>query len=171
MRHTELDVLAKVSRLTECGGVEACWIWCGGVDGKGYGQVRAKRASDGQHTTRRLHRVVYELLMGAIPSGLDLDHLCRVRHCINPWHLEPVPRRINLLRGIGFPAVNASRTHCPKGHPYSGDNLSIRRNARHCRKCACLRTQARTRGLTEAQRTERNRYKREYYHKTKKKES
>lgn len=85
------------------------------------------------------HRFAYEMLCGEIPSGLNLDHLCRNRACVNPDHLEPVPQRINTLRAPTSAAtVNAGKTHCPRGHEYTAENTIIlrRRNARRCRACA-----------------------------------
>lgn len=82
------------------------------------------------------HRVVYTLLVGPIPDGLTLDHLCRVRHCVNPAHLEPVTRGTNVLRGIGPAALNAVKTHCPAGHEYNEVNTYIDSlGQRTCRSC------------------------------------
>lgn len=89
-----------------------CWEWNGAHSGTGYGQVRL----DGR--SQPVHRVVWEMLRGPIPEGLQIDHLCRNRGCCNPDHLEPVSQRVNLLRGISGPAINARKTHCPKGHEY-----------------------------------------------------
>lgn len=62
------------------------------------------------------HRVSYEAFIGPIPAGLDLDHLCRNRACINPYHLEPVTHRENVIRGVSYMAVNANKTNCKYGH-------------------------------------------------------
>lgn len=92
------------------------------------------------------HRVVYEELVGPIPDGLMLDHLCRVRHCVNPEHLEPVTNRENVLRGEGHSAKAARATHCLKGHPYAGENLRILSNGwRRCRACHRERERIRAR--------------------------
>jgi hypothetical protein len=86
------------------------------------------------------HRWSYEYHVGPIPDGLQLDHLCRVRRCVNPWHLEPVTNRVNSQRGKAG-AVNAARQEakefCPYGHPYSPENTYQRpdRNGRDCRRC------------------------------------
>jgi hypothetical protein len=68
---------------------------------------------------------------------LQIDHLCRVRHCVNPAHLEPVTPRVNARRGFGASGRNARKTHCPAGHPYAGDNLYRYpiTGDRHCRAC------------------------------------
>lgn len=113
-------------------GPGGCWLWTRSQR-VGYGQ--AVVASTGQYA----HRVAWVAWNGAIPRGMVLDHLCRVRLCCNPAHLEPVTNRVNLVRGVGFAGVNASKTHCTSGHPLSGDNLYIERYAygvkRHCRVC------------------------------------
>lgn len=116
-----------------------CWLWTGGRGGKGTPSQRY-----GQYRRRRAHRVSYELLVGAVPSGLVLDHKCRRRECVNPGHLEPVTHRVNILRGEGNAAINARKSACKHGHPLSGRNLlmtSGRKGAprRACRACALNR--------------------------------
>lgn len=113
-----------------------CWLWTGRTDGKGYGFFSyASRA-------HRAHRLSYRLLVGEIPEGLQLDHLCRVRNCVNPAHLEPVTNRVNVLRGISMVAENAKKTHCPNDHEYTPDNITWtktypdgRKSGRRCKKC------------------------------------
>lgn len=103
-----------------------CWIWKGATYTQGYGQIwwGGRKA--------RAHRVAYELLVGPIPEGLELDHLCRVRNCINPAHLEPVTHRENTLRGNTITAREAASTTCPQGHPY--DRVDTK-GFRKCRRC------------------------------------
>jgi hypothetical protein len=84
----------------------------------------------------RAHRVSYVLAHGSIPDGLQLDHLCRNKLCVNPTHLEAVTARENTLRGVSVAAVNAKKTHCPRGHELSGSNLLAYRKVRSCRACS-----------------------------------
>ena len=108
---------------------ETCWLWTG-VISHGYGRFWV------QGHLLLAHRFVYELLVGQIPVSLTLDHLCRVRHCVNPKHLEPVTNRENILRGDGHTAVHARQTHCIHGHPFNLANTYITRaGARECREC------------------------------------
>lgn len=108
---------------------DGCWLWTGGLMNKGYGTFWAGRSL-------RAHRVAYELCIGPIPEGLTLDHLCRVRRCVNPAHLEPVTIRENVMRGEGITAALAARDYCVNGHPLTGDNLRIDAHGhRRCRTC------------------------------------
>ncbi len=109
---------------------QTCWLWTAYTMPNGYGQFRY------EGRMRLAHRLSYEWLIGPIPTGLQLDHLCRVRHCVNPAHLEPVTTRINLLRGEGFSAANARKTHCINGHEFTRDNTrSWKDSIRICRAC------------------------------------
>lgn len=115
----------------DIGASDECWLWAAYTDRDGYGVFSI------QHQPKRAHRVSYELIVGKIPDGLTLDHLCRVTRCVNPYHLEPVTHKENSLRGISPWAINARKTHCPQGHPYNRANTRIYAGERHCRKCAC----------------------------------
>lgn len=121
-------------------GENGCWIWTGKLNQAGYGSIRD------QGKWIRVHRLTYILFRGDIPAALHLDHLCRVRACCNPRHLEPVTCKENLLRGIGVNAINAAKTSCPQGHLFSGNNLRIDpKGRRRCR--TCQREQQRRRRL------------------------
>ena len=123
---------------------EDCWVWTRGLDRHGYGQFRF------EGKTRRAHRLAYEVVVGPIPEGLQLDHRCHVadecvglpcphRRCVNPAHLLPVTHRENSLRGNGVSRANHLKTHCDYGHEFTTENTLIRpdRGSRVCR--ACLR--------------------------------
>ena len=110
-----------------------CWLWTAYVDRHGYGRLR-----DGRRMISA-HRLSYELARGAIPEGLELDHLCRTRHCVNPDHLEAVTHRENVRRGMTGEVSRTRqtmKTHCLNNHEYAGDNLIVRPNGwRMCREC------------------------------------
>lgn len=112
-----------------------CWLWTGGTI-RGYGQYFYG------NRTRRAHRVSYEALVGPITSE-TLDHLCRVRCCVNPGHLEQVSNRENVLRGNSIPGINSRKTACPRGHKYEGENLLLYRGFRYCRACRAASSSAR----------------------------
>lgn len=109
---------------------EDCWLFAGNTSTGGYGYICDRFGM------QPAHRVVYQNMVGPIPKGLVMDHLCRVRICINPDHLEPVTDAENILRGIAPSAMNKRKTHCKRGHELSGDNLIEFRGGRHCRECA-----------------------------------
>ena len=116
-----------------------CWEWTASHNWLGYSQFRLGPRMVGGH------RFAYELLVEPIPAGLDIDHLCRNRGCVNPAHLEPVTERVNVFRGIGNPTVeNTKKTHCPQGHAYDEANTYHRAydNSRQCRACNRERVRA-----------------------------
>lgn len=105
-----------------------CWVWQATVSEHGYAVVN--------HAY--VHRASHELFKGNIPDGMQIDHLCRNRRCVNPDHLEAVTQRTNLLRGESRPAANHRKTHCVRGHELSGDNivrLASRPTERPCKVC------------------------------------
>jgi hypothetical protein len=106
---------------------ETCWLWQGHLR-KGYG-----RFSLGGGSRMLVHRWAYEAAKGAIPAGLQLDHLCRVRNCVNPDHLEAVTPYENCMRGQSFAVENAQRLFCPRGHRYGPPGP---KGTRECRECA-----------------------------------
>lgn len=113
-----------------------CWTFTGksrrGRNHR-YGGIRY------QGRTYAVHRLVYELLVGPIPDGMVIDHLCKNPLCCNPDHLDVVTQAENIRRGATGKyqtKANLRKTHCPHGHPYSGDNLRLRKNGhRICRTC------------------------------------
>jgi hypothetical protein len=110
-----------------------CLLWTG-CKGYGYGQVKIRQ----RHLL--VHRVAWELARGPIPEGLEIDHLCRVRHCANVDHMELVTHKENTLRGNNPAAINARKMHCDRGHEFTPDNTYLQRRKRggfqrQCRTC------------------------------------
>lgn len=110
-----------------------CWLWQKAILVNGYGYFRIAGINE------LAHRFSYKVFKDA-PQG-TIDHLCRVRHCVNPDHLEDVSPRTNILRGIGIAAQNFKKKYCIKGHPLSGTNL-YRRKDRDTRECKTCRREA-----------------------------
>lgn len=106
-----------------------CWTWQGSHYRNGYGKIGL--------AGYRVHRISYELTKGEIPKGLVIDHLCRVRNCINPSHLEAVSPKDNVLRGESQHAQNKRKTSCKNGHELNTENTYSRkdRNTRECKTC------------------------------------
>lgn len=128
-----------LERLLERVDVGDCWEWTGTVSRNGYGAFMFLDPTAGKVVNKLAHRLVYEQLTGPIPAGLDLDHLCRNRRCVNPDHLEPVTRRENLRRGFGGQLAGRRQralTHCANGHPFNDVNTGIcPRGWRFCLIC------------------------------------
>lgn len=125
MSATDMDrFLAKVTVAAD-----GCWNWNASLTEGGYGQffVRGKRW--------RSHRFSYTNHRGAIPDGLELDHLCRNRQCCNPEHLEAVSRRENQKRGTSPVSLNIDATQCVNGHAFNEANTRYIDDRRQCRAC------------------------------------
>ena len=108
---------------------DSCWLWMGAAhSSKGYGRF------DANGVRWLAHRYVFEISIGTIPQNCELDHLCGNTSCVNPSHLEPVTPEEHYRRSDQG-SYNREKTHCPRGHSYSGSNLITRRNRRICRIC------------------------------------
>ena len=118
--------------------MSGCWLWTGRPNSEGYGRMQI----DGRR--QYSHRMAYAHWVGPIPEGLEIDHLCRVRSCVNPKHMEPVSRRTNILRGEGPTALHSRQTHCRRGHQLDGFDGRRRR----CSICELARDRRRRQGLT-----------------------
>lgn len=116
-----------------------CWHWAG-ILNQGYGvfwMPGRKRI--------RAHRLAFELVRGELPGGLVTDHLCRNRKCVNPYHVELVTNKENVLRGVGITAQNKAKTHCKNGHEFTPENTVACTRAgggasRECRICRIEKT-------------------------------
>lgn len=107
-----------------------CWLWAASTSHDGYGQFRVGK------TMRYAHVVAWEEEHGLKPAGKELDHVCRVRRCVRPSHLELVSHRENVIRGASTAAARAAATACIRGHALSGRNLAITKGGyRRCREC------------------------------------
>ena len=108
-----------------------CWLWVAALNDHGYGIFRS---STGRNV--RAHRWAYEALVGPIPDGMEIDHLCRMRSCVNPDHLEAVTHQQNTQRSLpGGRRWRRDLTHCPQGHAYDEGNTYWHRGKRSCRTC------------------------------------
>lgn len=113
---------------------DQCWPWVGAIQGGGYGIIRAEGGRG--YSPLYAHRVVYELSVGPIPPGTEIDHRCRNLRCVNPAHLEAIPHRLNVLRGEGPSSRNARKTRCKRGHRLDGANVYRTPDGRRqCRAC------------------------------------
>lgn len=123
---------------------DSCWLWTAYTSHNGYGRFMYERKVEAAH------RLSYIDRHGEIPDGLEIDHLCRVRHCVNPDHLEAVTRQVNVRRGLvpsiasaQFTAFNlkrhSERTHCKRGHEFTPENTRVSPTGRECKACKVVR--------------------------------
>lgn len=110
-----------------------CMLWLGAINSSGYGQLWNGSRPE------QVHRLIYKAQVGEIRSGEEIDHLCRVRCCVNPKHLECVSHRENMRRSNSVMGANSRKTHCKRGHVLAGRNLSITKSgSRQCRTCIAM---------------------------------
>jgi hypothetical protein len=156
------DPMARILAHVEPEPNTGCWLWSGRANAAGYGTVTFRRRD------QLAHRVAFELLRAPIPAGLVLDHLCRVRCCVNPDHLEPVTQAVNVRRAEqSISQVNVAKTHCPQGHSYDQRNTGTRIDrggipARKCRTCNRLAEAERRRQRTPEERKRFHEYQMEW---------
>ncbi|AGY47183.1 HNH endonuclease [Clavibacter phage CN1A] len=116
---------------------DTCWLWTASKNSKGYGRIKVGKRYVAAH------RVAYQMEVGPIPEGLQLDHVKARgyvnRHCVKPAHLEPVTARVNIARGNGIASQNARKTHCLRDHEFTKENTYLIGTRRQCKTCARLR--------------------------------
>lgn len=125
---------------------DGCWRWLKYINQWGYGAFKVGRR------TVQAHRFMYELMVGPIPPGLHIDHLCRNHSCLNPDHLEAVTKRENTLRGFSNAAMNARKTHCVRGHEFTPENIWRQPDRPRSRFCVACRKSQYLRSLERARR-------------------
>ena len=119
-----------------------CWVWLGSLDTAGYGRFTIWSEDTQKQQQFSAHRESYKYFCGPIPEGKEIDHLCKVRCCVNPTHLEPVSDYENWQRGDqSAQQVNRAKTHCPRGHPYEEGNLVLSFLKQGKRACLICRRQ------------------------------
>jgi len=125
-----MSLLERFADKIELGSeVDSCWEWIACKDIDGYGRFAVNGKS------KLSHKFSYELYKGKTPEGLELDHLCRNRSCVNPEHLEAVTSKINLLRGNTIASKNKLKTRCIHGHEYNEENTGRQKSGRYCKEC------------------------------------
>jgi len=126
-RHPDITPLERFFTHVE---IADCWEWTAGLGAGGYGKFKYR------YSTVLAHRWLWLELVGPIPDGMHLDHLCRNRRCVNPDHLEVVTPKTNILRGAGLAAQNTKKTICPSGHAFTEQNTYLGGDRRTCRQCS-----------------------------------
>lgn len=134
-----------------------CWEWAGPVTGRSRNRPRFDYLGD--HASG--HRYAYTYFVGEIPDGMELDHLCHNSMCVNPNHLEHVTPEENKRRHKAW--LRETITHCPYGHPYSGDNLGTSGKMRYCKTCARAANRQRSLGISREEALERDAELTAYY--------
>lgn len=150
-----IDELVKTRFWSKVEITDNCWIWKGGKVPDGYGCFWNSEKNVGAH------RFSYQIFYGEIPKDLVINHKCRNRCCVNPYHLELTTNKQNILLGIGITAVNKNKEYCKRGHKLDEENIYAMRKNRDCKICANLR--AREYFLNNRERYLS--YQRKYYHK------
>ncbi len=121
-----VDFFSRVNK----SGPNGCWLWTGPKNKDGYGNHSEN------HKVVKAHRWSYEYHKTPIPEGMQIDHICRNRACVNPDHMEVVTKKENTLRSLAPTAINARKTHCYKGHPFTKENTWISPEGwRYCKIC------------------------------------
>ena len=131
--HSAFQLIDRLMRMTQMlPEAPGCWIFMGSLSG-GYGKIGG---GSGRPRMLWAHRVSYEFYRGPIPAGMEIDHVCRVRCCVNPTHLELVTSAENARRSHPYSlGPRMAQTHCKFGHPFDASNTYIYHGRRYCRLC------------------------------------
>lgn len=135
-RFQKVDAWERFVRFTVIDDAMGCWRWRGGLDQDGYGNFH-----DGKKYISA-HKYAYQQIVGSIPEGLVIDHLCRVRHCVNPFHMEVVTNHENIRRGE-VAARERAKKACPRGHAYDTITSEGKRRCKRCHAAAAKRSRDR----------------------------
>lgn len=131
--HYDRQIRAPLSQrlMSKVTKTDSCWLFNGNLNDRGYGRIRRNRGR-----LEFVQRVAYEIFIGSIPPDMEIDHLCRVRNCVNPSHLEAVSHKENIHRGNGLCAINRRKTQCYKGHKFDAENTYLPpKGGRVCKAC------------------------------------
>lgn len=140
------DTWARMVNSTKFDGPDGCWEWQSTINETGYGLY-----CHHEFGSLLAHRLALHVAGKPVPADMTVDHLCRNRRCVNPAHLEIVDRATNSLRGNGYFALNARKTHCVNGHEYTPENTGHKKSktkvgvARYCLTCSRNRNRNRAR--------------------------
>lgn len=138
MTPRDVEMFEKLRLRTEADEATGCWNWTLGLTEGGY----ARGSGKVRGVSRLAHRLMYAAVHGQIPAGLEIDHLCRNRKCINPEHLEAVTPKVNTARSHSPSGLNARKTHCLNGHPFTPENTYLGvRGRRSCKTCVLRRSE------------------------------
>ncbi len=123
-------------------GPDGCWLWTARVNDDGYGEFRAFAKNV------KAHFYSFVIYKGPVPQGLEIDHECKRRNCVNPRHLRAIPHAKNVIRGEEH--YKRQQTHCQRGHEFTAANTGYNREKRYCRACSNAAQNARKRKYREA---------------------
>jgi len=118
---------------------KSCWIWVSHKSTGGYGTFYVWKTAENKGGSKLAHRWAFENWVSPIPKGLEIDHICKIRNCVNPKHLRIVSHLENMHASNTLASLNSNKTHCPNGHKYEAPNILWDKNSRKCKICVYSR--------------------------------